>query len=226
MIADLKADSARWEADVSRRADLQGSYSQSNHLPGNYPPQAEPPTSASPYQNPARASSIPNDGRQSQGRSPPPSTQTTVQPQSYIYPPHSHSHPHPHSQSPHNGSYGSPYTSGPYSSGTASYLPPQVSYPGSSQPIVTAVGHPPSYIHTPHAPTDSYNEYESMYYDEKNAPRFPGPGYEQHGYSLPSSGGPPPYPAASDSRIYNNNLTDHGRQPPPPGARTEHSYRR
>lgn len=193
MIADLKADSARWEADVSRRAnpghshpiDSQVNYLQgylqgelpNSSLPYHNPASSSPyqnPVSSSPYTNPVRASSTSNDG-QSQGRSPPPTTQS----KSY-YP------PNPLTQGSYNGSY---------IAHTPPY-PPQVSYSGSSQPVVTS-----SESYTYGAP--GYNKYDGRHNGQQNSPRFLGSEYESHnGYPTASSGAPyTTGPPASDSRI-------------------------
>ncbi|KAJ5795115.1 hypothetical protein N7457_001714 [Penicillium paradoxum] len=161
MITDLKADSARWEADVSRR-------------------RAMPPAAV-------------HEVRQSQGPSPTPFTAAPAQ--SYM---------DPYSQGPYSGSQNAPYpnpssytstTHSPYAAGTAPYPPPQVSYSGSNQPVVTAADmHPQSYTY---APTGyGYDNGRS------NAPRYPGPGYEaEQEYSPVTSGMSYPTTTAPDPRI-------------------------
>ncbi|CAG8211982.1 unnamed protein product [Penicillium salamii] len=186
MITDLKADSARWEADVSRRADLgypRGSYIQDmnvSHAPN--PPPANYSTSSI------------HEVRQSQGPSPTPFTAAPAQ--SYM---------DPYSQSPYSGSQSAPYTNpssytssthSPYASGTAPYPPPQVSYSGASQPIVTAADmHPQSYTYAP----TGYGGYDN---GRSNAPRYPGPGYDaDQDYSPVTSGMAYPTTTAPDPRI-------------------------
>ncbi|KAJ6034541.1 uncharacterized protein N7446_009290 [Penicillium canescens] len=124
MITDLKADSARWEADVSRRADL--GYPRANY-----------------------AASAVHEVRQQQGPSPTPFTAAPAQ-QPYMDPysqsPYSGSQNAPYTNPP--PAYTS--THSPYASGTAPYPPPQVSYSGSNQPVVTAADmHPQSYTYAP-----------------------------------------------------------------------------
>ena len=184
MIADLKADSARWEADVSRRADLgypRGSYVQDvnmshapNTVPANY------------------ASSAIHEVRQQPGPSPP--TFSAAPAQTYM---------DPYSQSPYGGSQAAPYnnppssyssTHSPYGSGQAPYPPPQVSYSGTSQPVVTAADmHPSSYTYS----TTGYG-----YEGGRNAPRYPGPGYDaESDYSPQTTGMAYPPTTAPDPRI-------------------------
>jgi hypothetical protein len=191
MITDLKADSARWEADVSRRADLgypRGSYNQDM-------PHSNPPAQGN-YAAPAI-----HEPRQSQGQSPTPFTAAPAQ--SYTM--------DPYSQGPYSGSQSAPYTQAssytqqpsyttpsthsPYPPSQAQYPPPQVSYSGSNQPIVTSADmHPQSYTYAP----TSYG------YDNgrSNAPRYPGPGYDaDQDYSPVTSGMAYPATSAPDPRI-------------------------
>lgn len=184
MIADLKADSARWEADVSRRADLgypRGSYIQDvkishapNTVPANY-----------------AASSIHED-RQQQRPSPPtfpatPATQPYMDP--YTQGPYTGSQNAPYNNNNNPSSYGP--THSPYGSGQAPYPPPQVSYSAPSQPVVTAADmHPGSYTYS----ATGYG-YEG---GGRNAPRYPGPGGydDQPDYSSPVTSGMA-YPAST-----------------------------
>lgn len=189
MIADLKADSARWEADVSRRADLgypRGSYIQDvnlshapNTVPANY------------------ATSAIHEVRQQQG--PSPSTFSAAPAQPYM---------DPYSQSPYSGSQNAPYnnpsyssTHSPYGSGQAPYPPPQVSYSGPSQPVVTAADmHPSSYTYS--AAGYGYEGPGAGGGGGRNAPRYPGPGYDdQSDYSPVTSGMAYPTTTAPDPRI-------------------------
>ncbi|KAJ6155554.1 hypothetical protein N7470_006120, partial [Penicillium chermesinum] len=190
MIADLKADSARWEADVARRADLgypRGSYIQdvnmSHHTPN--------PGSAN------YAASAIHEVRQQQGPSPAPFTAAPAQ-QPYM------DHSHSYSQSPFSGSQSAPYsnppasyssTHSPYGSGQAPYPPPQVTYAGSSQPIVTQADIHPSYTYT----ASGYGGYEG---GGRNAPRYTGPGYDtESDYPPQTTGMGYPSTTAPDPRI-------------------------
>ncbi|KAJ5602646.1 hypothetical protein N7537_005602 [Penicillium hordei] len=186
MITDLKADSARWEADVSRRADL--GYPRGNYI-------QDTSVSHAPNTSPANYAPAPvHEVRQSQGPSPTPFTAAPAQ--SYM---------DPYSQGSYSGSQNAPYTNppsytsathSPYASSTAPYPPPQVSYSGSNQPIVTAADmqHPQSYTY---APTGyGYDNGRS------NAPRYPGPGYDaEQEYSTVTSGMSYPTTTAPDPRI-------------------------
>ncbi|KAJ5191657.1 uncharacterized protein N7498_010642 [Penicillium cinerascens] len=187
MIADLKADSARWEADVSRRADLgypRGSYIQDvnpSHAPNNH---------SANY-----ATSAIHEVRQQPGPSPATFSAAPAQ-QPYM---------DSYSQSPYGGSQNAPYnnpssytsTHSPYTSSQAPYPPPQVSYSGPSQPVATGADmHPPSYTYS--ATGGGYG-YEG---GGRNAPRYPGPGYDdQSDYSPVTSGMAYPTTTAPDPRI-------------------------
>ncbi|KAJ5689169.1 hypothetical protein N7462_003561 [Penicillium macrosclerotiorum] len=185
MIADLKADSARWEADVSRRADLgypRGSYIQDvnlshtpNTVPANY------------------ATSAIHEVRQQQGPSPP-TFSAAPAPQPYM---------DPYSQSQYSGSQNAPYnnpssyssTHSPYGSTQAPYPPPQVTYSGSQPVVTTADMHPSSYTYS----ASGYG-YEGS--GSRNAPRYPGPGYDaESDYSPVTSGMAYPATTAPDPRI-------------------------
>lgn len=187
MIADLKADSARWEADVARRADLgypRGSYIQdvnvSHHTPNSGPANY--------------AASAIHEVRQQQGPSPTFSAAPVQQP--YM--------DHSYSQSPYSGSQSAPYnnpttygsTHSPYGSGQAPYPPPQVTY-GGSQPIVTAADIHPSYTYTASGYGGGYEG------GGRNAPRYTGPGYDAElDYSSPQTTGMAyPSTTAPDPRI-------------------------
>ncbi|KAJ5146327.1 uncharacterized protein N7515_000891 [Penicillium bovifimosum] len=182
MITDLKADSARWEADVSRRAALgqsRGNYIQDVNV--SHPPNTAPPS---------YAPSAVHESRQSQGASPTPFTAAPAQ--QYM---------DPYSQSPYSGSQNPPYTTpssytgpshSPYASGTTPYPPPQVSYSGSNQPVVTAADmHGQTYTYSP------------GYYDNgRGNPRYPGPAYDaEQDYSPVTSGMAYPTTTAPDPRI-------------------------
>lgn len=209
MIADLKADSARWEADVSRRADLgypRGSYVQDvnvshapNSVPANYPGSAV------------------HEVRQQQGPSPTPFSAAPAQ--SYM----------DYSQSPYSGSQNAPYnpssyssTHSPYGSAQAPYPPPQVSYSGPSQPVVTAADmHPGSYTYSP----AGYGGYEGG----RNAPRYTGSGYDaESDYSAPvTSTMAYPTTTAPDPRIgmEPRYTPEYDRSRPQPASRDPHRRR-
>ncbi|KAB8233128.1 hypothetical protein BDV23DRAFT_101088 [Aspergillus alliaceus] len=183
MIADLKADSARWEADVLRRADQgypRGSYIQ-DYSVSQPPPNMVPATYAS--------SSI-HEGRQQQGPSPPP-TYSAPPPQPYVDP--YTQPPYGQTQSPQypvSSSY--PANHSPFGSGQT-YPPPQVPYSAPSQPPVSADMHQ-TYTYTT---TAGYG-----YENGRNNPRYPGPGYEtESDYSPVTSGIAYPATTAPDPRI-------------------------
>ncbi|RDK39398.1 hypothetical protein M752DRAFT_56205 [Aspergillus phoenicis ATCC 13157] len=185
MIADLKKDSARWEADVIRRADQgypRGSYQQEL----NY--------SQAPSMPPAsyQVSAV-HEGRQQGGPSPPPAYSAPPPTQPFVVDPYAQSYqatqspPYPPA-STYTGPNHSPYGSAPnpYPSG-------QIPYTTSSQPPVTAEMHPSSYTYGP-----GY-VYEN---GRSNAPRYPGPGYEtEQDYSPVTTGIPYPTTTAPDPRI-------------------------
>lgn len=187
MIADLKADSARWEADVSRRADL--GYPRGSYIQDVNPSQAPNNHSAN------YATSAIHEVRQQPGPSPPTFSAAPAQ-QPYM---------ESYSQSPYGGSQNAPYnnpssytsTHSPYASGQAPYPPPQVSYSGPSQPVVTAADmHPPSYTYSTAGGGYGYEG------GGRNAPRYPGPGYDdQSDYSPVTSGMAYPTTTAPDPRI-------------------------
>ncbi|KAJ5992452.1 hypothetical protein N7451_008176 [Penicillium sp. IBT 35674x] len=182
MIADLKADSARWEADVSRRADLgypRGSYIQDVNM--SHPPNS----GAASY-----ATSAVHEVRQQQG--PSPTTFSAAPAQTYMeYPQGSYGGSQNVSYNQPPSSYSS--THSPYGSGQAPYPPPQVSYSGPPQPVVTAADmHPTSYTYAA-----GYG-----YEGGRNAPRYPGPGYnDQPDYSPQTTGMSYPTTTAPDPRI-------------------------
>lgn len=191
MINDLKRDSARWEADVARRADLghpRGSYVQDvkiSHAPNSVPA--------------SYATSAIHEIRQQQGPSPPTFSATPAQ-----------SYPDAYSQSPYSGTQNAPYNNpssyssshSPYGSGQAPYPPPQVSYSGPSQPVVTAADMHPTYTYS----SSGYGGYEGGGGGGRNAPRYPGPGPgqafdDQPDYSPATSGMAYPASTAPDPRI-------------------------
>ncbi|KAJ5104542.1 hypothetical protein NUU61_001889 [Penicillium alfredii] len=210
MIADLKADSARWEADVSRRADLgypRGSYIQDVNI------SHAPNTISANY-----ATSDIHEVRQQQG--PSPTTFSAAPAQPYM---------DPYSQSPYSGSQNAPYTNpssytsshSPYNAGQAPYPPPQVSYSGPSQPVVTAADIHQSYTYAP----TGYG-YEG---GRGNAPRYPGPGYDsQPEYSAVTSGMAYPPTTAPDPRIgmEPRYTPEYERSRPPQATRDRDPHRR
>ncbi|EAL91700.1 hypothetical protein V6Z96_000604 [Aspergillus fumigatus] len=179
MIADLKADSARWEADVMRRAD-QG-YPRGSYI-HDYNVRQAPNVVPAPY----AASSI-HEVRQQGGPSPP-------QPPSQPY-------VDPYTQAPYGATQSPPYTApssypsshSPFAAGQNPY-PPQVPYSAPGQPPVSADMHP-SYTYT----SNTGYPYEN---GRSNAPRYTGPGYEtESDYSPVTSGMTYPATTAPDPRI-------------------------
>lgn len=185
MINDLKDETARWEAEVARRADL-------GHPRGSYVQDVK--ISHAPNSVPNYATSARHEIRQSQGPSPPTFSATPAQPYVDAY-----------SQSPYSGTQNAPFNNpssyssshSPYGSGQAPYPPPQVSYSAPSQPVVTAADiHPASYTYS----TTGYG-YEGGG-GGRNAPRYPGPGYDDPPeYSPATSGMAYPASTAPDPRI-------------------------
>ncbi|KAI9930006.1 hypothetical protein MW887_011816 [Aspergillus wentii] len=183
MIADLKADSARWEADVSRRAD-QG-YPRGSYIQQDYSISQPPPVSAS------YSGSAMHEGRPQPGPSPPTYSVPPAQPPYMDYP---QSHPYSATQSPPYPTQPTyPTSHSPFGSSQNTY-PPQIPYSAPSQPAVTADMHP-TYTYTSNAP---------YAYDagRNNAPRYTGPGYDaEPDYSPVTSGMPYPATTAPDPRI-------------------------
>ncbi|EAU33111.1 hypothetical protein ATEG_06567 [Aspergillus terreus NIH2624] len=184
MIADLKADSARWEQDVLHRANQgypRGSYIHDysmSHAP-NRPPASY-------------ASSSIHEGRQQGGPSPPP-VYSAPPSQTYGVDPYAQSgysqtqsppYPNPSSYPP-NPSNHSPFA------GQNPYPAAQVPYTGASQPPVTADMHP-TYTY---ASTPGYG-----YEGRSNAPRYAGYDPESD-YSPVTSGIAYPPTTAPDPRI-------------------------
>ncbi|OJJ48381.1 hypothetical protein ASPZODRAFT_1579923 [Penicilliopsis zonata CBS 506.65] len=212
MIADLKADSARWEADVSRRADLgypRGSYIQDlgksqapNVHPANY--------AASPI----------HELRQQQGPSPPTYSAAPAQPYMDPYAQGYGTTPNP--QYPPATTYSSSHS--PYGSGQPPYQPPQ-QYSGPSQPAVTTTDMHPTYTYT----SNTGYGYEA---GRNNAPRYPGPGYENESeFSPVTSGMAYPPTTAPDPRIgmdprYTPDSTYSERNRPQPAREREPHRRR
>jgi hypothetical protein len=175
MITDLKADSARWEQDVSRRAE-QG-YSRGSYNPGLS-------TSQSPNNVPGSyVSSTIHDGRQQFGPSPvyssnpPPTTYEPV----YSQPP-----PGQYGSVPANQGYTMPpYPQNPNYGQNQSPFPQAQSPYGSSnqnQPPITSPDAHPSYTHHGGTGYPSYSE---------GRPRFTGQGDEyEHEYTPVTTGMP------------------------------------
>lgn len=220
MITDLKADSARWEQDVSRRAEQgysRGSYnpglsvSQSpNNVPGNY------------------VSSSIHDGRQQVGPSPvytnpPPQQYEPVysQPpqQQYGSVPSNQGYPMPqYQQNPNYGQNASPYpqAQSPYNSSNQ------------NQPPITSAEMHSSYTHHGGPGYPPYSE---------GRPRFTGQGDEyEHEYTAPVTAGMPyttsagmPYPTttAPDMRMgvdprYTSDVYQEPTRAQPPREREVH----
>ncbi|KAE8146460.1 hypothetical protein BDV25DRAFT_49642 [Aspergillus avenaceus] len=183
MIADLKADSARWEADVLRRADQgypRGSYlQQSVSQPPNMVPTTYPPTTTI------------HETRTQQGPSPPPAYSAPPPPQSYVDP---YTQPaYGQTQSPPYPAASSyPANHSPFGSGQT-YPPPQLPYTAPSQPPVSTDMHQ-TYTYTT---TAGYG-----FENGRNNPRYPGPSYEtEPDYSPVTSGIAYPATTAPDPRI-------------------------
>ncbi|KKA18677.1 Transcription factor RfeG [Rasamsonia emersonii CBS 393.64] len=188
MIADLKADSARWEAEVARRQEM--GYSGAR---GTYDQDAR--RSRSPNTPPANyASSSIHEIRQQGGPSPP---TYNAAPAQYM---------DPYGQPPYGATQNPPYPPPSFPSSQPSYgtgqnpyppPPPQNPYSGPSQPPVSAPDvHPSSYTYT--SSTVGYG-----YEGRNNAPRYPGPGYENDSEYSPvtSSMAYPAATTAPDPRI-------------------------
>lgn len=196
MIADLKADSARWEADVARRAD-QG-YPRGTYIHDFSVSQAPNRATAS------YASSVP-EPRPQPGPSPPPAY--SAPPPQYIepYPPQP---AYPQSQSPSYPATSTyPPTHPPAFGGSNQnpYPAQHIPYTAVSQPPVSADVHS-GYTYAPTA----YTAYENG--RNNAAPRYPGPGYEADpDYSPGSSGIAYPPTSVPDTRIGGYNTTpDYG----------------
>ncbi|KAL1982200.1 hypothetical protein VTN96DRAFT_1626 [Rasamsonia emersonii] len=171
MIADLKADSARWEAEVARRQEMGYSGARANY-----------------------ASSSIHEIRQQGGPSPP---TYNAAPAQYM---------DPYGQPPYGATQNPPYPPPSFPSSQPSYgtgqnpyppPPPQNPYSGPSQPPVSAPDvHPSSYTYT--SSTVGYG-----YEGRNNAPRYPGPGYENDSEYSPvtSSMAYPAATTAPDPRI-------------------------
>ncbi|KAI9372567.1 hypothetical protein BJX61DRAFT_436472 [Aspergillus egyptiacus] len=183
MIADLKADSARWEADVRNRAD-QG-YPRGNYIQDYSYSQ---PNRATPTYAPPMHTEMP------QGQ-PGPSPPTT-----YAAPPAQYADQYPPSGYPTTST--PPYSNAPsyppnhssFGTGQAPYHPPShVPYSAPSQPPVTSDIHH-SYTYAP-----SGFGFEN---GRSNAPRYPGPGYDtESDYSPVTTGMAYPTTTAPDPRI-------------------------
>ncbi|KAL6238049.1 hypothetical protein BDW75DRAFT_46597 [Aspergillus navahoensis] len=185
MIADLKADSARWEADVRSRADQgypRGSYIQDYSY--------SQPSRATPTYSTSMGSSMHPEMSHGQGPSPP--TTYAAPPQQYSEQYHQSGYPTTSSPSYSNApSYPSNHSG--FGTGQPSYPPQHVPYSAPSQPPVTSEVHP------------SYTYASSGYGFENgrnNAPRYPGPGYDADpDYSPVTTGMAYPATTASDPRI-------------------------
>ncbi|KAL2868528.1 putative transcription factor RfeG [Aspergillus lucknowensis] len=175
MISDLKADSARWEADVRSRAD-QG-YPRGNYIQDYSYSQ---PNRATPTYAPMHAE-VP----QGQGPSPP----TTL---SAPLPQYAEQYPATTSAQYSNAPSYPPNHSG-FGTGQNPYPPQHVSYTAPNQPPVTTEGHP-SYTYAP-----SNYGFDN---GRNNAPRYAGPGYDpESDYATVTTGMAYPTTAAPDPRI-------------------------
>ncbi|KAL4750893.1 hypothetical protein BDW72DRAFT_203516 [Aspergillus terricola var. indicus] len=184
MIADLKADSARWEADVRSRADQgypRGSYIQDYSY--------SQPSRATPTYSTSMGSSMHPEMSHGQGPSPP--TTYAAPPQQYSEQYHQSGYPATSSPSYSNAPSYPPNHSG-FGTGQPPY-PQHIPYSAPTQPPVTSEVHP------------SYTYASSGYGFENgrnNAPRYPGPGYDADSdYSPVTTGMGYPATTAPDPRI-------------------------
>lgn len=183
MIADLKADSARWEADVRSRAD-QG-YPRGSYIQDYSYPQTSRATPNYPTPMGSMHSEMP------QGQRPSPPTTYAAAPQQYAEQYHQGGYPStsspPYSNAPSYPSNHSGFAAG------QPYPPQHIPYSTPSQPSVTSELHP------------SYTYASSGYGFENgrnNAPRYPGPGYDaESDYSPVTTGMAYPATTAPDPRI-------------------------
>lgn len=190
MIADLKNDSARWQAESMRRAEQgypRGSYIHRDHM------SRSPNMVEAHYQN-----SDTHMGRQQYGPSSPygpPVGQSIVDPHGPIQ--------YVNSQPPHGSTQSPSYQPQTYTSGNSSFPPnqyvPQMSYPGHGQ--VPSSSDPPQ-GYPAYTLSNSPAYYETA---RNNAPRYTVPGYEPDqdfhpGFSPGTSGGGYPTTSVPDPR--------------------------
>ncbi|KAL1974670.1 hypothetical protein VTN31DRAFT_4874 [Thermomyces dupontii] len=191
MIADLKADSAKWEAEVARRreaGDSRGTYDQDTHRSRS--PNTTPPA-------PYPSSSIPDMRHHGHGGPSPP-------PYAGAPPPPSYSNQYPQQAYPGTAPV-PPYTTGPmnpsispYDSSQNAYAPP---HPGAwSGPA------PPPPVSAPDAPPGSYTFSGGNpgypYEGRGAAPRYPGPYENDMDYNpVTSSMSHPAATTAPDARV-------------------------
>ena len=210
MIADLKADSARWETDAVRRTDQgypRGNYFHNDyHMPDYHKPSQGPNVHSTNLSSSYAQSAPIHEPRQSQSAVPsPPPTYSAPPPSqpSYMdsYPPQP---PYGTSQSPSYSSppfstpssYSVPHSHSPFQASQSPYTPQQTPpFTASAQPAVTADMHHPSYKYT----SSGYG-YEGGW---NNAPRtYPGTGYDaEPDYSPATTGTGYPTTTASDHRM-------------------------
>lgn len=185
MIADLKADSARWEQDVAHRAN-QG-YPRGSYI-HDYSMSHAPNMASANY-----ATSSIHEGRQQQGPSPQMAysaapSQTYGDPYVQSGYPQTQSPPYPNPSS-------YPTNHSPFGASQNPYPPPQIPFSAPSQPPVSGGDMHGSYTYTT-AP----NPYG--YEGRSGAPRYPGPGYDADSdYSPVTSGIAYPATTAPDARI-------------------------
>ncbi|EER27824.1 RfeG, putative [Coccidioides posadasii C735 delta SOWgp] len=201
MIADLKADSARWEAETSRRAER-------GHPRGNYYDDAN--LSQGPNGVPASYnSSAIHESRQQATYAP-----ATTQPYMDVYASAPSAYP-PQASGPGYGqSFNQP--SG-YSSDPAPYPPAPTQYAQgqSSMPVVTTAEMQSSYTYAPGNPGNPY-----PYADSRAAPRYTGQGYENDGpdYApVPTTGMGYPPTTAPDPRMMDPRYSPESVYPDPRG---------
>ncbi|KAF9891189.1 hypothetical protein FE257_004753 [Aspergillus nanangensis] len=186
MIADLKADSARWEADVVRRADQgypRGSYTH------DYSMSHAPNMASATY-----ASSSIHEGRQQQGPSPPPAYSAAPPTQSFVDPYGQPSYQQQTQSPPYPATSSYPSNHSPFGQSQNPYNPQMPSYSAPNQPPVTSDVHQ-SYTYT----TAAAYPFEN---GRNNAPRYPGPGYDtESDYSPVTTGMAYPATTAQDHRM-------------------------
>lgn len=163
MIADLKADSARWEAETTRRAER-------GYPRGNY---YDDKVSQGPNRVPANynTSSI-HESRQQTSYPPP-----TSQPYMDSYPSTQNPYPPQPNPSGYPPSYNPPPTGYPSEGGPYGSVPSPYGQAQSSAPAATTAEMQSSYIYT------QSNTYP--YADGRSAPRYAGQGYENDGPDYP-----------------------------------------
>ncbi|WEW55988.1 hypothetical protein PRK78_001423 [Emydomyces testavorans] len=202
MIADLKADSARWEAETSRRAER-------GYPRGNHSDIAKHATRSNSVLANYNTSSI-HESRQ-QATYPPATGQSYMDPYSSAQNPYPHQQNAPGYPATFNQPSGYPSESAPYGSAQNPYAQ------GQSAPVVTSADMQSSYTYTP---GNAYG-----YADGRSAPRYTGQGYENDGPEYPqvaTTGMGYPPTTAPDPRMMDPRYSPEGAYPDPrgPSSRT------